>query len=115
MARLRPWAWLSAGVAGLTTATYLAVIVREGDNGLWDVAPWALLMLLGTGMALAAAVASSRSVRIFAAVAAAAILGLLGLLAIFSVGLGFLLAAGLAVGAALQSAGQRRSEPGNRT
>lgn len=111
--RLRLWAWLSAGIGGLTTVTYLAVIVREGNNGLWDVAPWTALMLLGTGMALAAAVSPSRPVRIFAAVTAAVVLGLLGLVAIFSVGLGFLVAACFAAGAALQSAGRRDAVPQN--
>ena len=96
----RAWAWVSAGVAAITTAAYLAAIAAEGNNSFWDVFPWAALMLVGTGAAATAAIApASDSQRLFA-ITATVVLGLIGFITMFSVGLGFLVAAaaaGLAV------------------
>lgn len=86
----------SAVVAALTTVIYVAVIVREGNNSFWTVFPWVMIMLIGTFAALASALAPGPRVGRFCAIAATVIFGVLGLVAIFSVGLGFVMAAGLA-------------------
>lgn len=92
----RGWARASGALAGATTVVYVAVIASEGDNSFWDVFPWVMLMLVGTGMAVTAAlVYDSRMSRAFA-LAGVVILGIIGLVSIFSVGVGFLLAAGAA-------------------
>lgn len=87
----------SAGavVAALTTGVYVAVIVQEGDNSFWSVAPWVVVMLIGTFAALAAALVRTPRLGQACAIAAVAVLGGIGLLAILSVGIGFLVAAGL--------------------
>ena len=89
----------SAVVAALTTAVYVVVILQEGNNSFWDVFPWVVIMLMGTFAALASALAPR--VGPFSAIAATVILGILGVLAIFSVGVGFILAAVLACLAAV--------------
>lgn len=97
----RGWAWVSSALAGATTVVYVAVIANEGNNSFWDVFPWVMLMLVGTGTAVTAAlVRDSRVSRAFA-LAGVVILGIVGLVSIFSVGIGLLLAAaaaGLAAG-----------------
>lgn len=104
----RRWAWLSALAAGITTTIYLIATATEGE-AFWDIAPWAMLMLLGTGMALCAALVPNRPVRVFSAVTAAVVFGILGLIAIFTVGFGFLVAAAFAIAAAAE--GGRRARP----
>ena len=98
----RGWAWLSSALAGATTLVYVTLIVREGNNSFWDVFPWVMLMLIGTGTAVTAAlVRDARRVPQAFALAGVVILGIIGLVSIFSVGTGLLLAAaaaGLAVG-----------------
>ena len=91
----------SAVVAALTTVIYVAVIVQEGNNSFWAVFPWLMIMLIGTFVALASSLASGPRVGQSCAIAAAVILGVLGLVAIFSVGIGFILAAVLACLAAV--------------
>lgn len=92
----RGWAWVSSALSGVTTVIYVAVIANEGNNSLWDAFPWVMLMLIGMGTAVTAAlVRDSRVSRAFA-LAAVVILGILGLVCIFSVGTGLLLAAALA-------------------
>ena len=86
----------SAVVAALTTVVYVVVILQEGNNPFWDVFPWVVVMLVGTSAAFSAALAPSPRVGRFSAIAATVILGILGVVAIFSVGVGFILAAGLA-------------------
>lgn len=91
----------SAVVAALTTGVYVLVIRQEGDDPFWEAFPWVMIMLTGAFLALGSALAPSASVGRFAAAAAAVVLGLLGMVAIFSVGLGFILAALLALLAAV--------------
>lgn len=86
----------SAVVAALTTVLYVAVIVQEGNNSFWAVFPWLMIMLIGTFAAMASSLAPGPRVAQFYAIAAAVILGILGLVAIFSVGIGFIMAAVLA-------------------
>jgi hypothetical protein len=86
----------SAVVAAFTTVIYVLVIVREGDNSFWAVFPWVVIMAVGTFSAMASALAAAPGVGQFCAIAAMVILGVLGLVAIFSVGIGFIVAAVLA-------------------
>lgn len=99
----------SAVVAALTTGVYVVVILQEGDNSFWDVFPWVMIMLIGTFAALASALAPGSGVGPFSAVAATVILGILGVLAIFSVGVGFILAAVLACLAAVSYSSTART------
>lgn len=109
-------AWASAVVAALTTVLYVVVILQEGSNPFWDVFPWVMIMLIGTFAALASALAPDRSVGRFSATAAAIILAVLGVVAIFSVGVGFLVAAILASLAAVTCRkSDRRAGPGGGT
>jgi hypothetical protein len=97
----RGWAWLSSALAGATTVVYVTLIVREGNNSFWDVFAWVMLMLIGTGAAVTAALVRDARVSRAFALAGVVILGIIGLVSIFSVGTGLLLAAaagGLAVG-----------------
>lgn len=91
----------SAVVAALTTVVYVVVILQEGNNSFWDVFPWVMIMLIGTFAALASALVPDPGIGRFSAIAAMVILGILGLVAIFSVGVGFILAAALACLAAV--------------
>lgn len=99
----RTSAWASAVVAALSTLVYAVVILQEGDDSFWDVFPWAMIMLIGTSAALAAALLPDPTVSRFFAIAAAVILGVVGVVAILSIGVGFILAAGLASLAAAKS------------
>lgn len=90
----------SAVLALLTTTVYLVVIQQEGDNAFWDVFPWVAIMLIGAFLGLGSALTPNAAVGRFAATAASVVLGLLGMVAILSVGLGFIVAALLALLAA---------------
>ena len=103
----RGWAWVSSALAGATTVVYVAVIASEGDDSFWDVFPWVMLMLIGTGAAVTAALVRDLRVSRAFALAAVVILGIVGLVSIFSVGIGLLsaaAAAGLAAGERKHSA-----------
>ena len=84
-------------VAMLTTVVYMALIQQEGNDPFWDVFPWLTIMLIGTLLALGSVLTRNPGAGRFSATAAAIVLGLLGIVAIFSVGLGFILAAVLAL------------------
>ena len=101
----------SAVIAALTTAVYVVVILQEGNNSFWDVFPWVMVMLIGTFAAVASALAPGPGVGVgpSSAIAAAVILGILGVLAIFSVGVGFILAAVLACLAAVSYSSTART------
>lgn len=94
--RRQRFAWASTVVSAAVTALYLVLIASEGDDAFWDVFPWALIMLLGTGAALTAALAADAHVARTSAIAATVVLGILGIVGILSIGLGFLMAAVLA-------------------
>jgi peptidoglycan/LPS O-acetylase OafA/YrhL len=96
MAGRRKWALASTIVAAATTTIYVVAIAAEGNNAFWDIFPRAALMLIGTGASLSSAVSRNPRVARSMAIAAVAVLGTLGVVAIFSVGLGFILAAILA-------------------
>lgn len=108
----RALTWVSAGIAALTTAAYLALITAEGNNPFWDVFPWAALMLVGTGAAAVAAISPSADNHKTFAIAATVILGLIGFISMFSVGVGFLAAA--AVGGVAAGQAQTTGRSGQR-
>jgi hypothetical protein len=85
----------SAGalVAFAVTAVYVVAIGEEGDDTLWEVAPWAVAMLAGSGAAVFAATTGDDRQGRTSALVATVVLGALGLVSILSVGVGFLLAA----------------------
>jgi hypothetical protein len=89
----RWWAWLSSALAITTTVAYIALISAEGDDSFWEVFPWVILMLVGTGAALTSALVRDRAVGRAFAIGGAVVLGLIGLVAILSIGVGFVLAA----------------------
>jgi len=88
-------------------AAYLALIVAQGGVALIDVLPWAVLMLIAALAALAAAQFEDRRIARKIMVAAAGLFTLLGVVSIFSIGIGFLVAAVLAVLAAIRLSGTR--------
>jgi hypothetical protein len=91
----------SGVVAALTTVIYVAVMVKEGNNSFWAVFPWVVIMLIGTFAALGSALAPGPRVGQSCVIAAIIIFGILGLVAIFSFGIGCLVAAVLACLAAV--------------
>ena len=101
--RRRRWAWASSALAGLTTVAYVALISAEGNNPFWDVFPWAMWMLIGTGAALAAAVTPDLRVSRAFATAGALVLAIIGFVSMASVGIGLILAAIAAGMAATES------------
>jgi drug/metabolite transporter (DMT)-like permease len=81
-------------------ATYVALIVAEGDNSFFDIFPWALLMAIAAVIAFSGALVEDRRMARNLLIAAAALYGVLGFVSIFTIGIGFLLAAtAAAVGA----------------
>jgi hypothetical protein len=77
-------------------AVYVTLMVSEGNNSLFEVLPWALVMALGAVLAFASAHAEDPRLARNLLVAATALFGVLGVLSLFSIGLGFLLAAAAA-------------------
>jgi hypothetical protein len=99
----REWAWVSTAVALATTVVYIALISDEGDNPFWDVVPWVLIMVIGMcAMLMSALVDDSRVSRAFA-IAGTLVLGAIGVVSMLSVGLGFVVAAGAGVLAAVRA------------
>lgn len=81
-------------------AVYLILMVSEGNNTLFDVLPWAILMTIAPGLAVASVVVSGPRLARNLLIGAAALFGVLGLVSLLTIGFGFLLAAGAtAVGA----------------
>jgi hypothetical protein len=80
---------------------YVTLVVAEGNNLWFEVLPWGLLMATGSAVALASAQVVDRRMARSLLLGAAALFGLIGALSLFSIGLGFLLAAAAAaIGAA---------------
>ena len=84
---------MSSALAITTTVAYVAVISAEGNNSFWEVFPWVILMLVGTGAALTSALVRDQAVSRAFAIGGAVVLGVIGLVAILSIGVGFVLAA----------------------
>jgi len=90
----RRWAALAAVVGFAMVAIYLMVMISEGNNGIIEVAPWVLAMLVPAILSLTAwSTVTDRRARMMLLGAAALFLAI-GVLSIFSLGIGFL-AAGL--------------------
>jgi hypothetical protein len=102
----RAWSLASAVASALTTSVYLIVIMIEGNNSVWDVFPWAMLMVVGTAASLWSALSSTAAVGRSMAIGAAVVLGVVGVVAMFSVGLGLVVAAILACVAAARAHSQ---------
>jgi hypothetical protein len=79
------------------TAVYIVVIWAEGNNSFSEIFPWALSMGTGAVLAFISTLVANRAVARGLLLGAVAVFGIIGWLAIFSVGLGFLLAAVAAV------------------
>jgi hypothetical protein len=77
-------------------AVYVTLMVSEGNNSLFEVLPWALVMAFVAVFALASAHADDPRLARNLLVLATALFGVLGALSLFSIGLGFLLAAAAA-------------------
>ncbi|MGH3465415.1 MAG: hypothetical protein ACRDP9_28430 [Kribbellaceae bacterium] len=84
---------MSSALAITTTVAYVALISAEGDDSFWEIFPWVILMLVGTGAALTSALVRDRAVSRAFAIGGAVVLGVIGLVAILSIGVGFILAA----------------------
>jgi len=98
----RPWALGTAVVGFAMVVIYVALILGEGTSSFLDALPWGTLMALPAAAALASAYIKDRRIARNMLVAAAVIFLVLGLISIFSIGLGFLLAGGLATIAAVR-------------
>jgi hypothetical protein len=92
-----PWATSAAILGFALTAVYVVVILSEENNSFSETFPWALFMTTGAVLALTSTLVANRAVARGLLLAAATVFGIIGGLAIFSVGLGFLLAAVAAV------------------
>lgn len=89
-----------AATAFATWLVYLAVILAEDDNAATKVVTWSVVMVTPAVVAAACALAGPRS-RLLA-LADAVVLAIIGVVAMFSVGLGFLLAAALVLAGAVR-------------
>ena len=74
-------------------AVYVGVIVSQGNNTFFSILPWAAVMTIPPGLALTAALAKESRVARNLMIAAAALFGVLGVLSVFTIGMGFLVAA----------------------
>ena len=106
----RPWATGAAILGVAMLAVYVTLIVAQGNTSWFEVLPWVLLMVIASAFAFASAQVVDRRLARNLLLGATALFGLIGVLSLFSIGLGFLLAAAAAaVGTARLS-----SEKGNR-
>jgi hypothetical protein len=102
----RPWALGTAVVGFAMVAMYVALILGDETSSFLDALPWATLMALPATAALASAYIKDRRIARNMLIAAAVIFTLLGLISILSIGIGFLLAGGLATIAAVRFEGK---------
>lgn len=93
----RRWAIVSSSLGLATFAIYLTVISIERDDSIWEVLPWALLMIVPAILATYAAIFPEGRLARRLLYGSAALYGLIGVVSIWSVGFGFLLAGVLAV------------------
>jgi len=78
-------------------AVYLTLILNEGGNEVWAIVPWAGLMAVGPILAVIAGnVAKDRDARTLLITSAVLFFGI-GVLALLSIGIGFLVAGGVAL------------------
>jgi hypothetical protein len=106
----RPWA-IGAAVLGFAMlAVYVTLIVAEGNNSLFEVLPWAMTMATGAVIAFASAHVADRRVARNLLLGATALFGVVGAISLFSVGLGFLLAAAVAAVGAVRLSSENNSD-----
>ena len=91
----RPWVVAAAILAGAVLALYLGLILSEGDNSIGSILPWASLMGLGVVAIVAALLIPDKRRARTVLTVAAVMYGALGIVSIFSIGIGFLVVAGL--------------------
>lgn len=91
----RLWALAAAGTGLVSLAVYVTLIIGQGDQ-LWDVFPWAALMVIPPLLSLIAAFGPSPNTDRTLLLIAAVISGIIGLLAALTIGVLFLIAAVLA-------------------
>jgi hypothetical protein len=84
---------IGAGMGFLTLVLYLVLILNDGDDKLWEVAPWVLAMAAASSAAAAGAATGRRRPVFFAG----AIFMVIGVPAIFSVGFPLIVASLLCV------------------
>ena len=97
----RPWATGAAILGFAMLAVYVTLIIAQGNTSWFEVLPWALAMATGSAIAFASAQVVDRHLARNLLLGATALFGLIGVLSLFSIGLGFLVAAAAAaVGAA---------------
>lgn len=96
----RRWAILSSALGLSTLVVYLTAISIQGSHSIWDVFPWAALMIVPAITTTYAAIFPEGRVAKHLLYGSAALYGLVGFLSILSVGLGFLVSGVLAVVAA---------------
>jgi hypothetical protein len=78
-------------------AIYVTLIAAQGGDSFFDILPWALLMATAAAIALAGALTEDTRIARNLLIGAAGLFGVIGLVSLFSLGFGFLLAAGAAV------------------
>jgi len=104
MVPFRPWAMAAAVLGLVTVGIYVTVLSSEGSHSVWQVAPWAGMMLAASGLALAGGVTHHRMLAKGALLTAIVLFAVLGFLALFSIGFLLASAAGLAAVAFAQVA-----------
>jgi hypothetical protein len=93
----RPWA-TSAGLVGFgMLAFYLALILSQEDNSLADILPWAGLMTTAATFALIAARIDNIQYARTLLIGSAVVYFGIGVVSLLTIGIGFILAAVLAV------------------
>jgi hypothetical protein len=90
------WSYGSVVVGVIMLAIYATLIVVQKDHSFLEALPWAMLMAIAAGAAFVGGrMGNGRAARNMM-VAAALLFALLGAASIFTIGVGFLVAAGLA-------------------
>jgi hypothetical protein len=108
--RRRPWATSAAILGFAMLAVYVTLIVAEGNNSLFEVLPWALLMAAGAVVAFVSAHVADRRMARNLLLSATALFGVIGAVSLFSIGLGFLLAAAAAAVGAVRLSSEKISD-----
>ena len=92
------------------SAVDVILIVAEGNNSLFEILPWALAMAAGAVIAFASAHVADRRIARNLLLGATALFGVIGVTSLFSVGLGFLLAAAAAAVGSVRLSSENNSE-----
>lgn len=101
---------IAAALGLASVGIYVAIILTEGNNTLLQVVPWAGTMLVASVAALVGAVAPKASLAKGALVTATVLFAVLGFLAILSIGILFVISAGLSAVAYVRATRDERQE-----